>query len=179
MAPRDPTLPQLDFPQLTADIIRQLRLTGQVGLLNFLDSIRPVYIVAQREGALSITVTPPIFTSADITDATANNPAVNAITGDTGPLPAGNYDVFASITQSGTLILNGTVQLQHRDAANAVTLAVLINIAIDGAGFGHQDDLAPIVYTLALNERLRVQNLGGAIVGVISTVIAAKIRPTP
>lgn len=179
MAPRDPSQVQLDFPELIADLIRQLRLTGTVGVLELLDQVRPVYIVAQREGALAITVTPPIFSSADITSGSANASAANAIIMDSGPLPAGDYDVFGSLSIRGTSTVNGPCALQHRDAANAVTLATLLQVSFDGGALLNDLDLPPIVYTLGLNERLRVQNLSGAVVGIISGVIAHRIRPTP
>lgn len=178
MAERDASRVQLDFPQLTADIIRQLRLTGTVGLIDFLDAVRPVYIVASREGALAFTASAPLFASAGITSGHANAPLINAIIADTGPLPAGSYDIFANMASHLSAPL-GPVQLQHRNAANAATLAVLLQTQSGAATTVMTAALPLMGYTLALNERLRFQSLAGNSAGSISVVVGVQIRPTP
>lgn len=179
MAERDPNRVQLDFPQLVADLIRQLRLTGTVGLLELTDQVTPVYIVAQRAGALSITTSPPIFSSASLFAAQSNNPGINTIVLDTGPLPAGDYDVYAHISASGRATTIGSaVVIEHRDAANAVNLAILLNAPWGLVEAYSHSTLAPIRYTLALNERLRVvaqQAFTGQVAGSLGIVIV----PTP
>jgi len=178
MAPRNPGIPQLDFPQLVADIIRQLNLTGTVGLLDFLDAVRPVYIVASREGALAFTASAPLFTSAGITGTTADNPLTNAVVGDTGPLAAGDYDIFANMSQTNSSA-NGEVALQHRNAANDTTLANLLWLNSRAAHSYTNNQLPLIGYTLAVNERFRFQNTGPNFSGVLSTTIGVQIRPAP
>jgi len=181
MPERDARLVQLDFPQLTADMIRELRLTGTLGVFNLLGEVRPVYIVASRGGALDVRSSPPVFTSASIFNGFADVPAANAIIADTGALPAGNYDMFASISYEGSLPgVRGEIQLQHRNAANAATLAVPLDLVLSG-NVSRSNLVLPLVgYTLGLNERFRVQLLGGNIVsGGMTASIGILIRPTP
>lgn len=180
MAPRDPSTPQLDFPQLVADIIRQLNLTGQVGLLDFLDAVRPVYIVASREGALDFTTALPVFGSAETFFGASINSPASTVVADTGPLPAGDYDVMANLQFNGTLAAAGqTVVLEHRDAANAATLATLISLPITGTALNMTRDLPLTGYEIGLNERLRALSPPSAFVGGISSTIFARRRPTP
>jgi len=179
MADRNANRPQLDFPQLTADIIRQLRLTGQIGLLEFSDQVAPVYIVAQREGALDLVTNLPAFTSASMVDGSVFDPVAGTVIVDTGPLPAGTYDIFGSIRGTGVSLVTGaTIELEHRNAANAATLAVLLNGTLT-TGTGFPTAALPLIgYVLALNERLRIitdTSLAGQFAGVIGTLI----RPTP
>lgn len=182
MAPRNPSLVQLDFPQLTADLIAQLRLTGTVGLLDFLTEVRPVYIVAARAGALNVSTNLPLFRSSEITASSAANPAADAIIGDTGALPAGDYDIFASIDVVGITSVgpNTAVVLQQRDAANAVTLASLLFAGHTGALNLSSHAVLPLTgYQIALNERLRFINAASSLVGHVGTVIGVRLRPTP
>jgi len=179
MAPRNPAKVQLDFPQLTADLISQLRLTGTVGLIDFLDAVRPVYIVASREGALAFTASQPLFTSAGVSSGFAVNPLANAVIADSGPLPAGDYDIFASMSMNGNLTATGHIELQHRNAANAATLAVLLDMSGGGVPNDIHADIPALGYTLALNERLRFQLLLGNMTGGVSANVGVQIRPTP
>lgn len=179
MAPRDPTKPQLDFPALVADLIEELRLTGQVGLLDFLDAVRPVYIVAAREGALAFSATGPTFTSAGITGTSADNPALNVIVGDTGPLAAGDYDIWANMSMAIATTGIGPIELQHRNAANTATLAVLLHLHGRAGDKTLSNQLPLIGYTVGLNERFRFQVLVAGIAGSVGTVIGLQIRPTP
>lgn len=175
MPPRDPSAVQLDFPLLVADLISELRLTGTIGLLNFLPEVRPTFIVGAREGALTFSADTPAYAPAEIFDAQTTNPAANAIIIDTGALPAGVYDVQAFMSYSASV--SGTddfIHFEHRDAANAVTLSAwrLPNPTRDN------DMSMGFALTLALNERLRVRN-GTAITGKVAGTIMAKIRPVP
>jgi len=182
MAPRDPNKPQLDFPQLTADIISQLRLTGQVGLIDFMDAIRPVYIVAARQGALSVSVDLPAFESGEVSSGSAFDPAANTIIGDTGPLPSGIYDIWGGISIAGATGVGAAaaVVLQHRDAANAATLATLLQASHTGLAVTSMQAQLPLIgYTLGVNERLRYINLTSSIAGHVGTTIVARLRPTP
>lgn len=185
MAERDANLPQLDFPQLTADLIRELRLTGTLGLLGMGDLVVPTFIIGSRGGALAVTAEAPVFTSAQIFDGSVNAPAVNTVIVDSLALPAGDYDVFGSITLGGNApVTNATLELQHRDAANAATLAVLLNIGGSVAGTAVNEvptlSLPLIGYRIGLNERLRVQLVDdGTASGRCAGVIGVRIRPTP
>lgn len=179
MGSRDASQVQLDFPELVADIIGQLNLTGTVGVLGFSDQVTPVYIVAQRAGALAITLTPPLFASAAIFSGSAANPVANTILADTGPLPAGDYDIFASMVVRASAVANSFMVLQHRDAGAGATLAELLLLPLDGTVVAAEVVLQSMLYTLALNESLRVLTSTNTIAGVVACVIGAVIRPTP
>lgn len=182
MAVRDASRVQLDFPQLTADLIAQLRLTGVVGLLELLTEVRPVYIVASRAGALNVSTNLPLFQASEIIGSGAANAAANAIIGDTGPLAAGDYDIFASIdvVAKTNVGANTAVILQHRDAANAVTIASLLFAGHLGAADLASHAQLPLTgYQIALNERLRFINSVSSMIGHIGTVIGVRLRPTP
>jgi len=182
MAQRDADAVQLDFPQLTADLIRELRLTGTLGLLGFSDQVAPVYIVASREGALTVRVDAPVFESGEVFDGGLTNAPANTVFSDTGQLPAGNYDIWGQISAAGQAGVgpHTSIELQHRNAANNATLAILlqcsVKIVVDmfsSAALPHMG------YQLGLNERLRCIIVGSTYVGFIATTIAARLRPTP
>jgi len=180
MAERDASKVQLDFPQLTADIIRQLNLTGTLGLLDLNTEVRPVYIVASRAGALTVESTGVVFSSAEVTFGEAVNPGINAVIADTGALPAGTYDIQAQISLNGNnLAATGPARLEHRNAANAATLATLMSVGL-AAVLNLDSPWLPLMgYTLALNERLRILSPSVAMVGSMSGTIFARLRPTP
>jgi len=184
MAVRDASKPQLDFPQLTADLITALRLTGTLGLLDMGDLVVPTFLIGSRAGALAFTVEAPVFGSAQIFDGSVNAPVVNTVIVDSGQLPAGQYDVFGNMTLAGLPpVGNATLQLQHRNAANTVTLAVLL-VAGTSAGTavtsGFVAHLPLIGYTIATDERLRVQIIDDGVGSArVTGVIGARIRPTP
>lgn len=181
MSPRDPERVQLDFPQLTADLIRQLNLTGTLGLLDFLTEVRPVYIVAQRAGALEVTTTPITFTSASIFDGDVALPAANTVIADTGALPSGIYDLLVQMEFQGRVNLNeGFVRLQHRNAANAATLATLARLTVTASVLMQSVVLPLIGYEIATNERVRVLSPNLALTqGGVTGTIFMQIRPTP
>lgn len=179
MAGRDPNIPQLDFPQLVADLIADLRLTGQVGLLDFSDLVRPVFIIGSRGGSLQVTAAPPVFSSASVAGATQINPVANTLIAGTGPLPAGDYDVFCSISFNGVMNVTGAVVLQHRDAADAATLEQLLQLGMTTTQHAQTILLPTIGYTLALNESLRVIVILGNVTGTVSSAIGSLLRPTP
>jgi len=179
MAPRDPTRPQLDFPDLTAELITALRLTGQVGLLDFLDGVRPTFLIGIREG-VGLTLTTPAFASAGVASDFTQAPAVNAILADTGPLPAGTYDI-----QVGCSVTNSAgateLQFQHRDAANAANLATWHLIGRTDVNPLAQSMPFNFGYVIGANERLRFQTLVtvGSVQSRFHTYVMTQIRPTP
>ena len=176
MPSRDPSAVQLDFPLLVAELIEQLQLTGTVGLLNFIPEVRPIFIVGSRPGAPTVTSSPIIYLPAEVFDTTVLNPVANTIFADTGPLPAGDYDVIAYGSVAATAVVNpDMLELEHRDAANAVSVSSwwvpsLANSAIIGR--------FEFALTLALNERLRFRN-NQAATGRIAATIMIKLRPVP
>lgn len=179
MAGRDPTRPQLEFPELVAELITQLRLSGQVGRLNFSDEVIPAFLIGSR--GINFGGDLPVFNSAAVFQGDAILPGANFILVDTGPLPAGDYDMMLTMSLFGnTAGGTGTMQLQHRNAANAATLANMMAIPVSGT-FREMDTTLPLMaYTLGLNERLRVASAGVAMtVGSLSATLFVRIRPTP
>lgn len=96
----------------------------------------------------------------------ANNPAVNTILADTGPLATGTYRFFLMIC--ATALYNTNVfAVQHRDAANAATLQDFF--PTNGANTTVQ-----IQFTLEItvpNERVRFTNVA-AYASLISGVLS-------
>ena len=179
MPVRDPRIPQLDNPELVAALLNELQIIGQIGLLDFVPAVNPVFIVGSR--GLSINNEPPVYQSAEIFDGLALAPLANVVIADSGPLPAGDYDIWASIAFGGiaTAGSSGQVVLQHRNAANAATLATLLQLAtatVSTTGFGA---LPQTGYRLALNERIRVITLTQTTSGAVTASIGVRRRPTP
>lgn len=180
MAPRDPARVQLDFPQLTADLIAALSLTGTVGLLEFSDLVTPVFLIGSRGidfgGAL------PDFTSAGVFSGSLSAPAGNTVVVDTGALAAGTYDIQGHLSYSADTAAVGTpMSLQHRNAANNATLAELLTIPSANV-FSSMTLALPLMgYVIGLNERLRVLSPSVALVAgsSVSASILMQIRPTP
>ncbi len=178
MAERDAFRPQLDFPDLVAELITQLRLRGQVGLLNFSDQVIPAFLIGSRginfAGDLPSFNSPSAFSGATVT------PGAGAVVVDTGALPEGTYDFFATMTVTGTVATGvASHALQHRDAANAATLAGLINIITDTVNRTVTVTLPLIGYEIGLNERLRVVSGAAMNTGSITANMYVRIRPTP
>jgi hypothetical protein len=179
MAQRDPNKPQLDFPDLIAELITQLRLTGQVGLLDFSDQVVPTFLIGSR--GINFGGDLPSFTSAAVFQGALQSPAGNAIVFDTGALPAGTYDIVATVGVNGLLAAGtSTVSIEHRDAANAATLAILSQVLITVVHNVDHNILPLIGYVIGLNERIRCINGSSPMTnGGIRGTLFAQIRPTP
>jgi len=171
--PRDPGAVQLDFPQLVSDLINQLQLVGTVGLLNFLPEVRPTFIIGSR--GLTIEPQPTVYAPAEVFTGEVTNPAGNVVIIDTGQLPAGDYDVIATISAAATAGVTSRNSLEHRNAANAATLSEFFSFVTPT---GTMINTFSIALRLALNERLRWFN-GNAFTGKVGGVIAAKRRVVP
>lgn len=179
MAGRDPFRPQLDFPDLVAELITQLRLRGQVGLLNFSDEVVPAFLVGSR--GINFAGDLPIFTSASVFAGSLALPVGNTVVADTGALPAGDYDVMANLGAIGTIGVNADgYAVQHRNAANTATLATLIILIMTGTHLSIETRLPLMGYRLGLNERIRaISPSVNMTAGGVTAVIFAQIRPTP
>ena len=180
MAQRDASLPQLDFPELVADIISNLRLTGQLGLLNYSDTVIPVDLVSTSR-PFEISVVGPSFPSAGALSGSNKLPVANTVVLDTGQLPAGTYDICAHIQITGRVAAGSAFyRLEHRNAANSATLAELITGTISAVDEVVDTTLPIMGCDIAANERLRVlspDNVMG--VGAISANLFFQKRPTP
>lgn len=176
MPPRDPAFVQLDFPELIADLIRDLQLQGAIGLLNFQPAVQPTYIVGTRTGAIRATIEPPVFQSAEVFSVEDIAPALGTVHATTGPLPAGDYDIVAGCTISNEAT-GGFFTLQHRNAADSATLAFWSQSRSFAADTTTEGQIFPLTirYRLGLNERLRWINATvGAANSRFSSFIMAK-----
>ncbi len=175
MPPRDPRAIQLDFPLLNADLISDLNLIGALGLLNFIPEVRPVFIIGQRAGALTVTADEVVYAGAEVFSGRATNPAANAVITDTGALPAGDYDIQAMWSAVGTPMTREFFELQHRNAANAANISNW-QMGMVGGATVHME--VKFSLEVALNERFRFL-IGQGLTGVIGATIMIKIRPVP
>lgn len=93
---------------------------------------------------------------------------IGAVLADTGPLPAGVYDVKVHLAVSDAIIAGAGAFIEHRNAANAATLKDLGGqVAGGGSGVFRFEN-----YRLALNERIRV--VGGPVAnGAASLAVGA------
>lgn len=179
MAGRDPTRPQLEFPALVAELITQLRLTGQVGRLNFSDEVIPAFLIGSR--GIDFGGGGPSFRSPGVFNGANLNPAALTVVTDTGPLPAGTYDIQGSISFVGAFAIlpSVTLSIQHRDAANAVTLATLLLLPAHNTAVFMETELPLIGYELGTNERIRIITSNAVMVGSVAGTVFVQIRPTP
>lgn len=178
MAERNPARPQLDFPQLTADIIAALRLTGQLGLFNMSDTVVPVISVGNVRPQ-TFSFSPITYTSSEIVHGAADSPAGNTVLADTGALGAGTYDLQLQLSFGGRTIPNTPIVIEHRNAANAVTLATLLSLTQPGTDAAAAVQSPIFGYVIGLNERLRIKSPNSLIVGGVSGSIFFTLRPTP
>jgi len=183
MGERDPTKPQLDFPQLVSDILEQLVIRGQIGLLDFDPTVRPVYLAAVRAGISLGTFSNPTFNSAAVFGNSSNSPVAGALLVDTLQQAAGTYDLTSFCSHAmQTANPLGHVQLQHRNAANTATLAVLNAVAVRESTVNNAvGSWSPLVrYEIALNERLRWVYIGSLVAsGPVDTGIILRLVPAP
>ncbi len=178
MARRDGDRPQLDFPQLTADLIDQLQIRGPVGLLDFSDVVSPVFIVGTR--GFEVTAEQPVFTSPEMFFGEATAPAAGAEIFTTGGLLAGEYDLWASVSYSASAVgASGTVRLQHLNVGLGF-LANLISLSISGTSFFAFGHLPLIGYRVSVGDSIRlVSNFNSATAGNISGVLGLRRRTVP
>lgn len=176
MAELDPTKPQVTDPVTVADLARLLSIRGSLGVLDVADIIVPTISVGSL-APISVAIRQPAYRSTDVFSAgVLTAAAAGAIQADTTALPAGTYDVQLYMLPSAGLVGPLEMEVQHRDAADAATLAVwtfLIGSGVDGAGRQDQN----FAYELANNERLRIVNIGALGAGDLTfAVIFARIR---
>lgn len=163
MADPDPNTPQVVDPERVVDLTRLLQIRGPLGVLNVLDTIVPVVNMGDVV-ARSVEVRPPFFTSTDIFSAGLQTAApINFVHADTGPLAEGIYDIQLQIPATATT--GNSWNIEHRDAANTAALAVWNAILITGTGGVLAQTFA---YEFAINERLRIINLGAFAAGELS-----------
>lgn len=173
MAERDPTLPQSADPELQADLVRLLQVQGPLGLLNVLDVVVPVVSMGQVV-PLDVDVLQPSFRSTTVFANSVGSPVAGTVIVDTGQLASGVYNVAAVLTSAVTSA-DANMELQHRNAANAANLAVLLFMGSDGTKLFRQLTLPPMGYEIGPDERLRIVNTV-ALVGLASASLFVQAR---
>lgn len=177
MAQRDANKVQLDFPQLTADLIAALRLTGTLGVLDLSDVVIPTISVGNVRPQ-TISVVPVAYDSAEIFSGHLSTPALNAIVFDTGALAAGTYDCFFGFAFN-RMSSGPTLEFQWRNAANAANLATWFVPVFDGVGGYNSGPVGPFSLNIGLNERIRAQNTVIASAGELAAFGMVHRQPTP
>ena len=177
MADRDASKVQLDFPQLTADLIRDLRLTGVLGLLNLSDTVVPIISVGNVRPQI-VRTDLAAFDSAEVFSGSVSAPGAIAVVVDTGQLPQGTYDAMFGGSTSAATVAGMNLELQWRNAANNANLATWPHDGKTTTNVSAQFNVERTALNIGLNERLRWTNIlahGGFVKGWIM----AALRPTP
>jgi len=160
MADFDANLPQVNDPAVETDLIRLLQITGPLGRLNVLDTVVPVVFMGNVVPQ-TITVLQPAFRATDVfSNGIQTAAAINTIHADTGALAAGTYDCKIKCMGMDAAARNNSLQLQHRDAANAANLAVWDHMITSNTNreVWSRAGFYDFAYEIALNERLRILN---------------------
>lgn len=177
MPPRDPSKTQLDNPALVADLIDQLRVLGTIGLLDFRPEVIPTFIVGSR--GLSVETRPTVFPSAGFFQDNVNSPAASTVLTTTGALPAGTFDVGGYISVNGSGTIATFFALEHRNAADTATLAILLSTIVTAGAIARDVMLPTIGIEIAVGERLRWLSPTVAFSGQVLASIRVAIRPVP
>jgi len=179
MAPRDPAQVQLDFPELTADLIAALRLTGTLGLLNLSDTVIPVISVGNVRPQ-TFSFSPITFESAGIFHGSGTAPAANTVIVDTGALAAGTFDIQLHMAVFANVVTGGLpIVCEHRNAANDTTLATFISFDLTTTRLSATQFVPAFGYVIAANERIRMKIGSQTLSGEFSGTIFTALRPTP
>ena len=174
MAARDPTVAEVDDPELEANLIRTLSIIGKLGRLRVLDVVLPTVSLGDVVTP-AISVEQPAYTAATaftegiITAATAGQTHA-----DTGQLAAGIYDLVISLSWSRSSTDNNW-SLRHRNAADNLDLTLLQPAFAGDAGGSLQFKYA---YVFALNERLRIQIATASAAGERTNAFILGVRRT-
>lgn len=159
MGEANPDLPQVNDPELVANLIRLLQVRGPLGVMGVLDTVVPVVDMGQVVTP-NINVRAPFFATADAhSNGIFTAAAINTIHADTGDLPAGTYDLRFLVTGADAANRNQSLQLQHRNAANTSNREVWEHLI----SHNNNRDLTPayvysLSYVLEQDERLRILN---------------------
>jgi len=160
MAEIDPNTPQVVDPERTVDLTRLLQIRGPLGVLNVLDTIVPVVNMGDVV-ARTVRVDQPVFSSSTIFSAgILTAVAINTVHADTGAQPEGDYDILLMGWAQASVAQNWTIE--HRNAANTANLAQWSVTTGDNAVGQPPIFVQKFAYSLSINERLRILNVGGA-----------------
>jgi len=164
MGAPNPNVPQVNDPELEAELIRQLSVIGNLGKLRVLDVVLPT-ISMGNVITPAIDVRQPAFRSTDIFSAGVQVAALQDFThARTGDLPEGTYDVRIIIWVQDNVARHFI--MSHLNAANTVVAQWFYGFAEarGSAGTYHSE----FGYELALNEELLIQNAEAISAGDLS-----------
>lgn len=169
----NPLEPRVNNPELEADLIRLLSITGPLGTIRVADVVLPTVSLGSVVTE-TVTVLQPSFRSTDVFSAGPQQGiAVPFVHADTGPLAEGAYDLQLHISDSFD---TGQIwDVQHRNAANAANLAIWSTVLLANSGTVFNQQFA---YEFAGNERLRILNRNAFVVGEISNAFIFARRRT-
>lgn len=165
MAERDPTIPQSDDPDLSADVIRLLKVVGPLGRFNVADFIMPVVNLGDI-GDRSITARQPAFRREDVFTAGVQTAApANTTHATTNALLRGTYDIQLYISPHTTEAHVWTVNAIETLGSKNWKIIVPIN----GPGF-----YQTLAYELGDTSFLTIKNdtLFGPGVQSVATIFA-------
>ncbi len=166
-------VPQLNDPQLEADLLRVLSIRGPLGKINIVDAILPVVLMGTVR-PFDFQVLQPSFDVAAVFAGATTNPGISAVIVDTGQLPAGTYDVKINVSYATAGSVLGFLQLQLQRGAIPATVASW-NIPV-GATETHTFE-SSFAFDLFELDAFRVQNITGvALTGKFEASVMARIR---
>jgi len=170
LAEFNPSVPQVNDADLEAALNRVLSIIGPMGRLNVSDTIIPVVNMAEINPQRVLTQTPNFTVGEQFGGGIFTAPIANQVLADTGQLAAGTFDLIVIMGNTDNN-QNAAFKIEHRDAADAVTLGTW---AMPSA----QGNFSQIYASdFLLNERLRILISAGAGAGELwSAAIFAKIR---
>lgn len=173
MGHRNPFVPQVNDPELEADLIRLLSIVGALGTLNVVDTVVPT--VSLGSIADEIDNRSPVFLDTDIhSEGVKTAPTASLLLADTGQLNTGIYDISIALSSTEVAVDN-TLNIEHRNAANTGTVRQWT--VVHG-----RDNSLIFTFNMAMsftqNERLTVRNqVAGTAARVYSAVIFKLLRP--
>ncbi len=190
-------MPLIVDPELQASVIRQFNLRGELAPFNLTENVVPIFDIGTLLRAIDPTVVTTLAGSQGVRvgtvtnasylptgDAPINdfdvvnsgavvNPAAAQVIVDTGALGGTNPTYWYAIINNNAAISD--FEVQHRDAANAATLATWGFFAGTGQPCVQTHIL---MLVMAASERLRVVS-GSAIVGTVNaTIVSNRIGPS-
>jgi len=163
--------PQSLDDNFVADMIRDLKVVGNLGILNVADGIIPVYLLGQRT-AFQVEVQSRFYAPTEVFSiGEVITPAPGTVLADTDELQGGIYDLQITIGSSVSTSESMATVVEHRDRTNTVNINAW-SLPILGFGFSAFDTSLVI----DVDERLRVITAGTIGSGSGQAAIMAKRR---
>lgn len=151
MAVFNPNVPQVNDPDLEADLSRLLKIIGPLGRLNVGDTVIPVVNLLDITTPI-INVALPAYTPGEQFGGPSQvAPLAAAILADTLGLAAGVFDIMINLGCSGNAN-DSSFLIRHRNAANNASESEFEIPLTGGTGFS-----MTYADTFAVNQRLRCE----------------------